>query len=104
MRDAVIKLCKDIQTRYHISPRDIVGHSDVAPARKQDPGEAFPWKKLAEAGVGIWTDEFEDSEDNLANVLLDIGYDVHDLKSDTPEYTTIAQLFGLYRRLSMKEG
>lgn len=78
--NAVIKLCRDIQTRYNISPCNIVGHSDVAPARKQDPGEAFPWKKLAEAGVGIWTDEFEDSEDNLANVLSDIGYDVNDLE------------------------
>ena len=77
---AVIKLCKDIQTRYNISPCNIVGHSDVAPARKQDPGEAFPWKTLAEAGVGIWTDEFVDSDDDLAKVLSDIGYDVNDLE------------------------
>jgi N-acetylmuramoyl-L-alanine amidase len=78
--DAVIKLCKDIQTRYNISPRNIVGHSDVAPARKQDPGEAFPWRTLAESGVGIWTDEFVESDDDLAKVLSDIGYDVNDLE------------------------
>ena len=78
--DAVIALCKDIKTRYGISNRDIFGHSDSAPTRKIDPGEAFPWQTLAGAGVGIWTDEFEDSEDNLANVLSDIGYDVCDLE------------------------
>lgn len=76
--DAVIKLCKDIQSRHQI--KYVLGHSDVAPARKQDPGEAFPWRTLAEAGVGIWTDRFEDSEEKLADVLSDIGYDVCDLE------------------------
>lgn len=71
--DAIIKLCKDVQSRYTI--KYVLGHSDVAPARKQDPGEAFPWKTLANAGVGIWTNEFADSDDDLLKVLAEIGYD-----------------------------
>ncbi len=52
--EAVIALSRDIFTRHGILPRRVIGHSDVAPARKQDPGELFPWQALAEAGVGFW--------------------------------------------------
>ena len=55
--DAVITLTREIAKRYGVAPENIVGHSDVAPLRKQDPGPAFPWKKLAQAGVGRWFDE-----------------------------------------------
>jgi N-acetylmuramoyl-L-alanine amidase len=52
---AVISLCKSIITRRGpISADRILGHSDVAPARKQDPGEKFPWGLLSESGVGHW--------------------------------------------------
>jgi len=51
---AVIALVGDIRTRWDIPNWRIVGHSDVAPARKEDPGELFPWKRLAEAGHGLW--------------------------------------------------
>jgi N-acetylmuramoyl-L-alanine amidase len=53
---AVIALCADIRSRWTIDDGMIVGHSDVAPARKDDPGELFPWKRLAEAGHGLWID------------------------------------------------
>ncbi len=49
---AVIALCRDIARRWSIAPERILGHSDVAPVRKVDPGEKFPWDVLAEAGVG----------------------------------------------------
>lgn len=49
--ESVIRLCLDIQARYEI--RDVVGHSDVAPKRKIDPGELFPWKMLADRGVKV---------------------------------------------------
>lgn len=55
--DAVIALTRTVAQRYGVAPENIVGHSDVAPLRKQDPGPAFPWKKLAQAGVGRWFDE-----------------------------------------------
>jgi N-acetylmuramoyl-L-alanine amidase len=50
----VIKLAKEIISRRRIDPRNIVGHSDIAPDRKDDPGEHFPWQGLAAAGVGYW--------------------------------------------------
>jgi N-acetylmuramoyl-L-alanine amidase len=54
--DALIRLAKDIVTRYHLPPTRIVGHSDIAPQRKIDPGPAFPWKQLYDAGIGAWPD------------------------------------------------
>jgi N-acetylmuramoyl-L-alanine amidase len=54
--EAVIELIDDIRGRWTIEDSLIVGHSDVAPDRKQDPGELFPWKRLAEAGHGYWTE------------------------------------------------
>jgi len=54
--EAVIALIGDIRTRWDIDDGRIVGHSDVAPDRKEDPGELFPWDQLAAAGHGLWTD------------------------------------------------
>ena len=48
--DAVIRLVKDIATRWKIRPERILAHSDIAPGRKIDPGEKFPWRRFAEAG------------------------------------------------------
>jgi N-acetylmuramoyl-L-alanine amidase len=53
--DATIALARDISRRLHIPPERILAHSDIAPARKQDPGEFFPWERLHEAGLGHWT-------------------------------------------------
>jgi N-acetylmuramoyl-L-alanine amidase len=53
---AVIELIGDIRSRWTIGDDRIVGHSDVAPGRKEDPGELFPWKRLAEAGHGLWVE------------------------------------------------
>jgi N-acetylmuramoyl-L-alanine amidase len=54
---ALIVLLKDIIQRNRIDPRHIIGHSDIAPLRKLDPGPLFPWKRLAQEGLGIWPDE-----------------------------------------------
>ena len=54
--ESVIALVADIRTRWDIEDRDIVGHSDIAPDRKDDPGEMFPWKRLSEAGHGLWAE------------------------------------------------
>lgn len=51
---AVTRLCQEIIARYRISERNVVGHSDIAFLRKQDPGEKFPWAQLARDGVGLF--------------------------------------------------
>lgn len=56
---ALIYLLKDIRTRYNIEPGNYVGHSDIAPLRKLDPGPLFPWKRLAQEGFGRWPDANE---------------------------------------------
>ena len=53
---ALIALIGEIRGRWRIGDDRIVGHSDVAPERKDDPGELFPWKRIAEAGHGLWAD------------------------------------------------
>jgi N-acetylmuramoyl-L-alanine amidase len=52
--DAVTALCRDIAARHGIRSDRVLAHSDVAPGRKQDPGEKFPWGRLHKAGVGHW--------------------------------------------------
>jgi N-acetylmuramoyl-L-alanine amidase len=51
---AVERLSRDIIARHGIRPERVLAHSDVAPARKKDPGERFPWPRLASAGIGHW--------------------------------------------------
>lgn len=54
--EAVIALCRDCGERWSITPERVLGHSDVAPVRKVDPGERFPWARLHAAGVGHWVE------------------------------------------------
>ena len=51
---ALEALCRDIIVRHRIRPERVLAHSDVAPTRKKDPGEKFPWARLARAGIGHW--------------------------------------------------
>jgi N-acetylmuramoyl-L-alanine amidase len=52
---ALIELCVDVTSRHPaIVPRNVVGHSDIAPKRKVDPGLRFPWARLAASGIGLW--------------------------------------------------
>ncbi|WP_304187083.1 N-acetylmuramoyl-L-alanine amidase [Phenylobacterium aquaticum] len=53
---SVFALVADIRGRWKVEDGHIVGHSDVAPDRKEDPGELFPWKRLAQAGHGLWVE------------------------------------------------
>lgn len=52
--NALVKLASTIRDHYRMSPAAVIGHSDTAPARKTDPGELFPWARLAAHGLGIW--------------------------------------------------
>jgi N-acetylmuramoyl-L-alanine amidase len=53
---ATIALARDVCVRWGIAPERVLAHSDVAPGRKQDPGEAFPWERLWRGEVGHWTE------------------------------------------------
>jgi N-acetylmuramoyl-L-alanine amidase len=53
--EAVTALCADLCSRWAIRPERVLAHSDVAPTRKRDPGEVFPWERLWRGGVGHWT-------------------------------------------------
>ena len=72
---AVQSLCLAILSRHPIPARNVVGHSDVAPDRKQDPGELFSWQELAAAGIGIWPDTHDTPETDISGALREIGYD-----------------------------
>jgi len=86
--DEVIALVRDIQQRHKVKPERIIGHADIAPGRKQDPGPNFPWKQLADAGLIPWPDgplvtlktlEHEVAPRNVAwlqDRLARIGYNV----------------------------
>jgi N-acetylmuramoyl-L-alanine amidase len=63
---AATVLCRDILGRRPIPPWRVLGHSDIAPDRKSDPGELFDWRALAQAGIGLWSD---------ASVELRPGFD-----------------------------
>ena len=52
--DSLIRLCKSLKKRYHVKSENFLGHSDIAPLRKNDPGEKFPWKKLSTYNFGSW--------------------------------------------------
>ena len=66
---AVCDLCLDILARHPIPPRNVVAHSDVAPDRKEDPGELFDWRGLAQNGVGLWPEGIADL--GIGGVLRD---------------------------------
>lgn len=83
---AVIDLCKDILARHPIPARNVVGHSDVAPTRKQDPGELFNWKWLADEGIGLWSSvecRVQSTEKTISVSLEEYGYEAADLPTIT---------------------
>jgi len=55
--EAVIALVGTIMDRHDVAPCDVLGHSDIAPGRKTDPGELFPWQRLAQEGIGMWPED-----------------------------------------------
>ncbi|WP_169542824.1 N-acetylmuramoyl-L-alanine amidase [Sneathiella aquimaris] len=77
---SVISLSKSIVERHQIASFNVIGHSDLAPGRKQDPGELFDWKRLAENGVGLWPEAVQSegpvSDDDFRHALDVIGYEV----------------------------
>ncbi len=80
---AFIWLAKSIMKRHKILPQNVVGHSDIAPTRKADPGIQFPWAEMAKYGIGIWPQEAMRSVSRAKSetLLKRIGYDTTDKKA-----------------------
>ena len=70
---ALERLIADIMARWQIPPERVIGHSDMAPGRKQDPGPRFDWRRLALSGLSVWP-ESGAGEAPLAASLTRIGY------------------------------
>lgn len=77
--DALIELLRDLSARWNIPPANVLGHGDVAPGRKVDPSALFPWRRLADAGLGLWCEPphapAPAGADDAA-LLAALGYDV----------------------------
>ena len=83
----LIQLCKKLIKKYKIKSKNVIGHSDIAPLRKKDPGEKFPWEILAKKNIGMWHNckssfllklrknkIFQKEKKNFINNLIKIGY------------------------------
>ena len=75
---ALIDLCRGILARHPVPASRVLGHSDVAPARKIDPGELFDWQRLAAAGIGQWPKPVSGPVDlaSVQKALARFGYEV----------------------------
>lgn len=85
--DSLILLCTSIITKYDIPPYNVVAHSDIAPSRKDDPGEEFNWKLLVKNNIGIYPDA--DLQKSTKNTLIkynDQGAEVVKLQQLFAEY------------------
>jgi len=81
---ALIALARGILKRHPIPPANVVGHADVAPRRKTDPGELFDWRRLAAAGIGRWPERAAagaagEGRGETARLLAAVGYETVDL-------------------------
>ena len=113
---AVTALVGDIRSRWDIEDRDIVGHSDVAPDRKDDPGELFPWKTLAQAGHGLWVEPprapgqpFGEGETGAAVFALQagftrLGYDLPPTGTFNADTTAVVRAFQRHWRQARVDG
>ncbi|MBV8850399.1 MAG: N-acetylmuramoyl-L-alanine amidase [Methylobacteriaceae bacterium] len=94
--ETVIALCKDIAARHRISPSRILGHSDIAVGRKIDPGEIFPWDRLAEAGVGHWVEPAALGTEGHSLQHDDSGSEVVALQKSLADYGYGIAVTGIY--------
>ncbi|HKM88817.1 MAG TPA: N-acetylmuramoyl-L-alanine amidase [Xanthobacteraceae bacterium] len=93
---AVTTLCRSIQTRHTVPPARVLGHSDVAPARKQDPGEKFPWRTLYDSGVGHWVKPAPITEGGVLLALGDRGAAVAAMQDSLSKYGYGVAVSGAY--------
>lgn len=85
--ESLIPLCKEIKNHWDIADHNIIGHSDIAPERKQDPGELFNWELLARNNIGLWPNlPISELPESQENNLIKLGY-----KDNSPESTLAFQ-------------
>lgn len=82
--ETVIALSKAILMRHDIPACNVIGHSDVAPMRKQDPGELFPWQRLAGEGIGVWhkAGAARQKNEQMIKQLQEYGYGIANTSSE----------------------
>tara|TARA_B100000963_G_scaffold360329_1_gene390764 strand:- start:1104 stop:1958 length:855 start_codon:yes stop_codon:yes gene_type:complete len=115
--DKVIYLINDIVSRNpRIKSKNIIGHSDIAPDRKIDPGPLFPWKKLYENGIGAWYEDndfnyyFDQFSNNMPTTkivqseLLDYGYDIELTGVADKQTSEVVRAFQLHFRPQKFDG
>jgi N-acetyl-anhydromuramyl-L-alanine amidase AmpD len=77
---SLISLCQDIIGRHEIRADRVIAHQEIAPTRKHDPGPNFPWRELADQGIGIWPERAVDVlDENPMDLMVEFGYhpDIH---------------------------
>jgi N-acetylmuramoyl-L-alanine amidase len=95
---AVEALCLEILGRHPIPPHRVLGHSDVAPGRRQDPGELFPWEDFAKRGIGLWSGKTGNDDFDLPQTQQDLqrfGYDCP--TSGVADAATVEVIFAFQR-------
>jgi len=106
----LILLCKNLIKKYKIKRKNILGHSDVAPLRKKDPGEKFPWKYLAKKKIGYWYNvsslkDHNFNKDNLRKLfftnLYKLGYRYFDIRKPSRQDLRVVKAF--QRRFRQKK-
>ncbi|KAA0913614.1 N-acetylmuramoyl-L-alanine amidase [Psychrobacter sp. ANT_WB68] len=113
----VAQLVQDLAARYNISPKNIIGHADMAPSRKIDPGAKFPWQRLyKEYGIGAWYDEFDKQffmhQDAFAAATIpeikqafrDYGYQINDTDEWDIDSRNVVYAFQLHFRPQQPTG
>lgn len=78
---SLIEISRAVLSRHPIPARNVVGHSDVAPTRKTDPGEFFDWARLAKAGIGLWptgVTPYPAPTDQARAIFSGYGYEIKD--------------------------
>ena len=113
----VAQLVQDLAARYKISPKNIIGHADMAPSRKIDPGAKFPWQRLyKEYGIGAWYDEFDKQffmhQDAFAAATIpeikqafrDYGYQINDSAEWDKASRNVVYAFQLHFRPQLPTG
>lgn len=91
---AVEKLSQGIVARHKIPARNVIGHSDIAPGRKTDPGELFPWRYFAKSGLGIWVEAKPGREASLSRP--DTGARVGELQTALRRYGYGLEITSVY--------